>query len=200
MTGIQTALLVGYAVITAAWPIRLVVLAVILRRQQVLTPRSPHFDRPDPPLVSAILPAKDEEAYLSECLLSVCRQTYPNLEILVVDDRSTDRTGEIARDIAARDSRVRVLTIDSLPPGWTGKTHALEHASEFGERPVALVSGRRHAPFAGKLEHHDGICSFSWGGPREPPSRVTLRDILGAGGSAGRGDHADAIVPAPHRE
>ena len=53
-----------YAVIVAVWPIRLVVLEIILRRQEALTPQSPRFDRPDPPLVSAILPAKDEEAYL----------------------------------------------------------------------------------------------------------------------------------------
>ncbi len=83
----------------------------------------------DPPLVSAILPARDEEAYLAGCLESVCAQTYPRLEVLVVDDRSRDRTGEIARRFAARDARVRVLTIDELPPGWTGKTHALYRAA-----------------------------------------------------------------------
>ena len=63
------------------------------------------------------LPAKDEETYLADCLKSIQRQTYPNLEILVVDDRSTDRTGAIAREIAATDPRVRVLTIDDLPDG-----------------------------------------------------------------------------------
>ena len=73
-------------------------------------------------------PAKDEELNLADCLDSVCRQTYPNLEILVVDDRSTDRTGEIARGFAVRDPRVRVLSIEHLPPGWTGKTHALDQA------------------------------------------------------------------------
>ena len=148
MTGTQVALLVAYAVIIAVWPIRLLALAIILRRQEVLTSRSPRYDRPDPPLVTAILPAKDEEAYLAECLTSLRRQTYPNLEILVVDDRSTDRTGAIAREIAAADSRVRVLTIDKLPPGWTGKTHALEHASHAanGQWLLFLDADTLHSP------------------------------------------------------
>ena len=148
MTGTQIAVLVAYAVIIAVWPIRLVVLTIILRRQQAVTLQSPHFGRPNPPLVSAILPAKDEEAYVAECLQSIRRQTYPNLEILVVDDRSTDRTGEIAREIAVSDPRVRVLTIVDLPPGWTGKTHALNYASQFasGQWLLFLDADTIHAP------------------------------------------------------
>ncbi|HZW29805.1 MAG TPA: glycosyltransferase [Isosphaeraceae bacterium] len=129
MTGTQVALLWVYAVIVAVWPIRWIVLTVVLRRLEFLTPQSPRFEPPEPPLVTAILPAKDEEANLGDCLASVCRQTYPNLEILVVDDRSVDRTGAIARRFAARDRRIRVLTIDHLPAGWTGKTHALHQAA-----------------------------------------------------------------------
>ncbi len=128
MTSFQLTILSIYAVLVAIWPIRLLVIEVVLRRQRVLSNDSPRFDRPDPPLVSAILPAKDEELNLPACLSSVCSQSYPRLEILVVDDRSTDRTGEIAREFAARDSRVRLFTIEHLPPGWTGKTHALDQA------------------------------------------------------------------------
>jgi glycosyltransferase involved in cell wall biosynthesis len=129
MTTTQATLLAIYGLVVAIWPIRLLVLEIILRRLDVLTPESPAYAEPDPPMVTAILPAKDEEFNLADCLESICRQTYPNLEIIVVDDRSTDRTGEIAREIAVRDSRVRVLTIDRLPPGWTGKTHALHQAA-----------------------------------------------------------------------
>jgi glycosyltransferase involved in cell wall biosynthesis len=130
MTATQVALLGSYAAIIAIWPIRWVVLTMILRRLEFLTTGSPRYEQPDPPLVSAILPAKDEEAYLGQCLESVRAQTYANLEVLVVDDRSVDRTGEIARGFAARDRRIRVLTIDHLPAGWTGKTHALQHAAD----------------------------------------------------------------------
>jgi glycosyltransferase involved in cell wall biosynthesis len=128
MTPTQITILSIYAVIVAIWPIRLIVIEVILRHQRTLSSDSPRYEQPDPPLVSAILPAKDEELNLADCLGSVCRQTYPNLEILVVDDRSTDRTGEIALGFAERDPRVRVLSIEHLPPGWTGKTHALDQA------------------------------------------------------------------------
>jgi chlorobactene glucosyltransferase len=128
MTSVLITILSLYAVVVAIWPIRLLVIEVVLRRQRVLSNDSPRFERPDPPLVSAILPAKDEELNLADCLSSVCSQSYPQLEILVVNDRSTDRTGEIAREFAARDGRVQVFTIEHLPPGWTGKTHALDQA------------------------------------------------------------------------
>jgi glycosyltransferase involved in cell wall biosynthesis len=148
MTGAQVAILAVYAVIVGIWPIRLLVLEIILRRQEVLSAESPTYNRPEAPLVSAIIPAKDEEANLAECLLSVSRQTYPNLEIFVVDDRSVDRTGEIARGIAAADPRIRVLGIDHLPSGWTGKTHALHHAFSFarGQWLLFLDADTLHAP------------------------------------------------------
>jgi chlorobactene glucosyltransferase len=148
MTGIQVALLVTYAIIIAVWPLRFLVLTIILRRQQALGPLSPQFNQTNPPLVTAILPARDEEVYLADCLQSIRRQAYPNLEILVVDDRSTDRTAEIAREIACADPRIRVLTIDSLPDGWTGKAHALEHGARFanGQWLLFLDADTLHAP------------------------------------------------------
>jgi glycosyltransferase involved in cell wall biosynthesis len=148
MSGLQATLLWIYAGIVAIWPIRLVVLWVILRRQRFLDERSPRYSGPDPPLVSAILPAKDEENYISDCLASVRAQTYPHLEIIVVDDRSADRTGAIAREHAAKDPRVRVLRIEELPAGWTGKTHALYRAAAeaSGEWLWFLDADTLHAP------------------------------------------------------
>ena len=62
------------------------------------------------PLVSVIMPAYNAERYLEECLESVERQTYRDLEILFVDDGSTDGTLEIARSHAESDPRIRVMT------------------------------------------------------------------------------------------
>lgn len=74
--------------------------------------------------VSAIVPARNEEDVLAACLASLLPQ--PELaEILVINDQSTDRTGEIAHEFAQRDVRVRVLDAPSLPPGWVGKNHAV---------------------------------------------------------------------------
>lgn len=128
MTSTETIILGIYAVIVAAWPIRHVVITVFFRWLDVLDLGSPRFGGGEPPLVSAIIPARDEEGALRECLESVRAQTYPNMEILVVDDRSTDATPEIARRAAEADPRVRVVTLTELPPGWTGKTHALHVA------------------------------------------------------------------------
>src|SRR5262249_12933295 len=96
----------------------------------------------------AIIPAKDEEAALGDCLASVQSQTYPNLEILVVDDRSTDGTAAIVRRAAASDPRIRLISINHLPPGWTGKTHALHVASAQarGEWSWFLDANTRHHP------------------------------------------------------
>jgi glycosyltransferase involved in cell wall biosynthesis len=67
---------------------------------------------------------------------------------LVVDDRSTDRTAEIARAAAAADPRVRLISIEDLPPGWTGKTHALHVSAREarGEWYWFLDADTRHEP------------------------------------------------------
>ncbi|GIW86730.1 MAG: glycosyl transferase [Isosphaeraceae bacterium] len=139
-----------YATIVAIWLIRHAVVSWIRRRTPTLDLRSPRWSAPEAPLVTALIPAKDEEATLDGCLESVAAQTYPNLEILVVDDRSTDRTPEIARGFASRDPRVRLITITDLPPGWTGKTHALDRATREarGSWLWYLDADTRHHPDA----------------------------------------------------
>ena len=130
MTPAQTTILLIYGASVAVWPIRYLVLKSILSKTQFLSPGSPTLDARDPPLVSAVITAKDEEAILADCLASVCRQAYPRLEILVIDDRSVDRTRQIASEFADRDPRLHVLSNIHLPPGWTGKTYVLQQAAD----------------------------------------------------------------------
>ena len=60
-------------------------------------------------LVSVIVPVYNVEAYLDECLESICSQTYRNLEIILADDGSTDKSGEICDIWQAKDPRIRVI-------------------------------------------------------------------------------------------
>src|SRR5579863_6331323 len=73
------------------------------------------------PMVSVIVPARNEEACLGACLESLVAQADVSFEIIVVDDGSTDRTREIAQSFPA----VRVVEAGPLPPGWSGKNNAL---------------------------------------------------------------------------
>ncbi len=133
MTSTQRLILQLYGFTVAVWAIRRIALIVILPRIDRLTLRSRRFSADDPPLVTAIIPAKDEEDALNECLTSVRAQSYPNLAILVVDDRSKDGTAAIATRHAQEDPRVQILTVTNLPAGWTGKTHALHLAAKQAE-------------------------------------------------------------------
>jgi cellulose synthase/poly-beta-1,6-N-acetylglucosamine synthase-like glycosyltransferase len=73
--------------------------------------------------VSVIIPARNEETNIARVVRSVAAQQDVR-EILVVDDQSTDRTGQILESLKGEIPALRVIRLDSLPPGWFGKTHA----------------------------------------------------------------------------
>jgi len=74
--------------------------------------------------VSVVLVAHDEAPRIGEAIRSALAEDHPALELLVVDDRSRDGTGEAARRAAGGDPRVRLLRIEERPPGWQGRVHA----------------------------------------------------------------------------
>ncbi len=78
------------------------------------------------PQLSAIVAARDEERDIEVALASLLAQDYGPLEIIVVNDRSSDRTGQIVERLAAADDRLQVLHITELPAGWIGKNYALQ--------------------------------------------------------------------------
>jgi len=108
----------------------LVLLNLLLNLRALRKPKS-DIQLPEPaPLISVLVPARNEEANISVCLESLRQQEYPNFEILVLDDSSTDSTADIVARIAAEDSRVRLLRGQPLPPGWAGKTFACHQLAQ----------------------------------------------------------------------
>jgi cellulose synthase/poly-beta-1,6-N-acetylglucosamine synthase-like glycosyltransferase len=80
--------------------------------------------------VSILVPARNEEDNIAICIEAALAARGVAIEIVVMDDGSTDRTAEIVRSIAARDARVRLETCPPLPKGWTGKVHACARLAE----------------------------------------------------------------------
>jgi len=77
------------------------------------------------PTLSVVIPALNEERAIEKSLRSVLEGDYPGLEVIVLNDRSTDRTGEILEAMKARYPGLQVVHIERLPGGWLGKNHAL---------------------------------------------------------------------------
>ena len=94
----------------------------------------------DAPLVSVIIPARNERRNVERCLRSVLGARYPAIEVLLVDDHSEDGTGEIARAIAASDARLRVLESPPLPRGWFGKQWACATAARSARGEILLFA------------------------------------------------------------
>lgn len=92
------------------------------------------------PPVSVVVAARNEQRNLREALQSLLTLDYPSLELIVVNDRSEDDTGRILAEAAARDSRLQVVTVETLPPGWLGKNHALWAGSHRAKGELLLFT------------------------------------------------------------
>ena len=101
------------------------------------------------PGVSIILPARNEQRNIRDCVETLLAQDYPDYEVIVVNDGSDDDTGRILSEVAAEHAqreRLRVLSVESLPPGWAGKPHALQTgaAAATGEWLLFTDADTRH--------------------------------------------------------
>ena len=111
------------------WLVGAALTLLSLARQRFLKPAGRAEGVGEVPLVSVLVPARNEEGrVLAECVRSILAQDYGRFEVVAVNDRSTDATGPILRSLASDDPRLRVLEGAETPEGWLGKPHALQQA------------------------------------------------------------------------
>jgi chlorobactene glucosyltransferase len=129
-------------ILTSLQLILIVVVIVYLSVNMIylvrLEPTSTMLD--ESPMVSVCVPARNEERGIGACLESLLRQDYPEFEVIVVNDNSTDRTGELIRELAGKDSRLITLEGVDLPKGWLGKPFALHQAFQKSQGEVLLFT------------------------------------------------------------
>ncbi len=95
---------------------------------------------PEMPLLSVCVPARNEERSVGECVRSLLQQDYPNLEVIVVDDGSTDRTPEILANLQKDYPHLKVIRGEALPEGWYGKPFALHQAYSVAQGDLLLFT------------------------------------------------------------
>jgi chlorobactene glucosyltransferase len=100
------------------------------------------------PLISVLIPARDEADNIGACLESLQRQDYPNFEVLVLDDNSADDTAGIVSRLAAADNRVKLITGQPLPKDWAGKPFACYQLAQqaSGDWLLFVDADTVHAP------------------------------------------------------
>ncbi len=106
----------------------------LVRLQPLVKPIS------NPPRLSVCVPARNEERGVEACLHSLLNQNYPNFEVIAIDDHSTDRTGDIMRNLAQENSRLKVLKAADLPEDWLGKPFALHQAFKVAQGEYLLFT------------------------------------------------------------
>jgi hypothetical protein len=90
------------------------------------------------PAISVLIPARDEEAVIGAAIEAALASEGVDLEVVVLDDGSHDRTGEIVARFAAEDPRVRLGTAPPLAPGWCGKQHACAALAALARHPILV--------------------------------------------------------------
>ena len=110
------------------------------------------------PRVSVIMAARDEADRIGPALASRLADDYPDLEFVLVDDRSTDTTGDIARLVAGTDPRFRLVDVRELPMGWLGKVHALNEGMKVATGDYLLFSDADVTVEPGAVQQAVALC------------------------------------------
>ncbi|MCK5155528.1 MAG: glycosyltransferase [Spirochaetales bacterium] len=135
------------------------------------------------PMVSVLIPVRNEEHNIGPCLDSLLNQTYSNYEIVVLDDISSDKTWEILSRYEAEHSYIRIVRGKPLPEDWYGKNHALHQLAAEATGEILLftdadtIHKKESVSFAvTNLEYHD--VDFLSGYPRQNLSVKSIGPVL----------------------
>lgn len=109
----------------------LILLSNLLLFPRLRAPKSHHAN--SAPLVSLLVPARNEAGNITQVVQSLRAQTYPNFEILILDDNSADATAQLAQTAANGDPRVQILSGAPLPAGWGGKNWACHQLAQHAQ-------------------------------------------------------------------
>ena len=96
------------------------------------------YDLEYTPLVSILVPARNEENNIEECVRSILHLGYNNFELLILDDESIDRTVEIVKPYADRNSKIKIIRGKPLPDGWLGKNWACKQLADHSSGEMLL--------------------------------------------------------------
>ena len=100
--------------------------------------RPPPHAQPSQKTSSVLIPARNEEANIGPAVRSILESTAASIEVIVLDDASTDQTAEVVREIARSNCRVRLESAPPLPPGWCGKQHACDVLARLASHPILV--------------------------------------------------------------
>jgi len=116
----------------------LLIMGITILSNLIFFPRL-RVDSPETqPFVSVLIPARDESAVIARTVKQVLAQTYPHFEVLLLDDHSSDGTGDLAKQTAQGDPRFRLLSGDTLPQGWLGKNWACHQLTQAARGDLLL--------------------------------------------------------------
>jgi glycosyltransferase involved in cell wall biosynthesis len=116
-------------------------LDLVIGNRTIRLLRSVSPDLPLKPLrVTIVVAARNEERNISDALKSLLNLDYPDLELIVVNDRSADQTGPILNEMTKDDPRLRVIHVNELSAGWLGKNHALWIGSQRASGELLLFT------------------------------------------------------------
>src|SRR5690606_3032193 len=125
--------LAGLPALMVCWNLPQFHRAACVGETQGTSPATTHTATRSAGSVSVLIPARNEQAGIGPAVSAVLASTHVALEVIVLDDHSTDRTATIVQELALADPRVRLICAPQLPSDWNGKQHACWHLAQAAE-------------------------------------------------------------------